>query len=116
MAHHILVIDDDAAMRSMVVDFVGSEGHIASEASLASQALGQIANGEHEPDLIICDLNMPEMTGLEFISKAREILPHVPIILITAFGSIETAIEAVRKGAFDYMTKPFKLAEMSVTI
>lgn len=126
--HHILVIDDDAGMRSMVVDFLRSEGHKVSEAALASEALSRITKGEFSVsisgqehlgerlDLIISDLNMPEMTGIEFIEKFRTMAPQVPIILITAFGSIETAIEAIRKGAFDYTTKPFKLAEMSVTV
>lgn len=127
--HHVLVVDDDAAMRSMVADFIRAEGHAVSEASLASEALTRISKGEFvlEPttssgrderrlDLVISDLNMPEMTGIEFITKFREIAPNIPIILVTAFGSIDTAIEAIRRGAFDYTTKPFKLAEMSVTV
>jgi DNA-binding NtrC family response regulator len=125
--HHVLIIDDDSAMRSMVSDFLKTEGHRVSQASLASEALARIekgefdispnpGSGERRLDLVISDLNMPGMTGIEFIGKFREIAPHVPIILITAFGSIETAIDAIRKGAFDYTTKPFKLAEMSVTV
>ncbi len=127
--HHILVIDDDAGMRSMVVDFLRSESHKVSEAPSASDALERVKKGEFSTssnlnqeglgerlDLIISDLNMPGMNGLEFIVQFREIAPNIPIILITAFGSIETAIEAIRKGAFDYTTKPFKLAEMSVTV
>jgi DNA-binding NtrC family response regulator len=117
--HHVLVIDDDAAMRSMVADFIRSEGHQVTESTLASEALSRIEQGKCDLsslDLVIRDLNMPEMTGLEFIAKFRIIAPNVPIILITAFGSIETAIEAIRKGAFDYTTKPFKLAEMSLTV
>jgi two-component system, NtrC family, response regulator HydG len=124
--HHVLVIDDDAAMRSMVADFLRGEGHKVSVAALASEALARIGKGEfvgesaasagEHLDLVISDLNMPEMSGIEFIGKFREIAPNVPIILITAFGSIETAIEAIRRGAFDYTTKPFKLAEMSVTV
>ena len=124
--HHILVIDDDSAMRSMVSDFLRSEGYNVSEAALATEALERVANGEfdlsghapHKPslDLVVSDLNMPEMSGIEFIGKFRAIAPDVPVILITAFGTIETAIEAIRRGAFDYTTKPFKLAEMSVTV
>lgn len=125
--HHVLVIDDDAEMRSMVADFVRSEGHKVSTAGLASEALARINKGEFDTstrndadgnrlDLVISDLNMPEMTGIEFITKFREIAPNIPTILITAFGSIDTAIEAIRRGAFDYTTKPFKLAEMSVTV
>ena len=120
--HHILVIDDDAAMRSMVADFLTAEGHRVSQAPLASEALRRLsvskdAGGElFDIDLVVSDLNMPEMSGLDFISKFKELQPSVPVILITAFGSIETAIEAIRRGAFDYITKPFKLNEMSVTI
>lgn len=115
--HHVLVIDDDAAMRSMVADFLRSEGYKLSEASLASEAILKITKGEFDAlDLVISDLNMPEMTGIEFIGKFRDIASNIPIILITAFGSIETAIEAIRRGAFDYTTKPFKLAEMSLTV
>lgn len=125
--HHILVIDDDSAMRAMVGDFLRSEGHKVSEATLATEALKRIAHHEFDLsdgkgssfprlDLVISDLNMPEMSGIEFITKFREIAPHIPIILVTAYGSIETAIDAIRRGAFDYTTKPFKLAEMSVTV
>ena len=123
--HHVLVIDDDAAMRSMVVDFLRSEGHMVSEATLATEALRKIEAKEFgdvssiedfKLDLVISDLSMPEMSGIEFITKFRELAPKIPIILITAFGTIETAIEAIRRGAFDYTTKPFKLSEMSVTV
>lgn len=133
-SHHILVIDDDSEMRSLVADFLRAEGHRVTECRLASDALVRIDSGEFDVsmlagsvdgipneiagglDLVICDLNMPEMTGIEFIEKFKERSPFVPVILITAFGSIETAIEAIRMGAFDYTTKPFKLAEMSVTV
>lgn len=126
--YHILVIDDDAEMRSLVADFLRSEGHHVSEVRLATEALARINAGEFvgegtevkdlcaKIDLIICDLNMPEMSGIEFTRKFKEMAPFVPVILITAFGSIETAIDAIKKGAFDYTTKPFKLAEMSLTV
>lgn len=129
---HVLVIDDDAGMRSMVADFLRTEGYSVTECGLASDAMSKINNGEfdfqdsksqitHRPnaprlDLVLTDLNMPGMTGLEFVSQFKEKAPHIPVILITAFGSIETAIEAIKKGAYDYTTKPFKLAEMSVTV
>ncbi len=127
--HHVLVIDDDAEMRSMVGDFLRAEGHRVTEAKLASEAIAQIERGEfaldahqiatdetHRLDLVISDLNMPQMSGIEFTERFHKLAPQVPVIMITAFGTIETAIEAIRKGAFDYTTKPFKLAEMSVTV
>ncbi len=116
----------------MVGDFLRSEGYAVTESALASEAIARISRGEfnlNDPkstitalpnaprlDLVITDLNMPEMTGLEFVSQFKEKAPNVPVILITAFGSIETAIEAIRQGAYDYTTKPFKLGEMSVTV
>ena len=115
-SHRILVIDDDLEVRSMVTDFLRSEGHTVFDACLATEAMARFARGEFSIDLVICDLNMPEMTGIEFITKFRTIAPDIPVILVTAFGSIETAIDAIRRGAFDYITKPFKLSEMSVTI
>ncbi len=126
------MIDDDAAMRSMVADFLRAEGYAVTESALASDAIAKISRGEfslNDPkssitalpnaprlDLVITDLNMPEMTGLEFVSQFKEKAPNIPVILITAFGSIETAIEAIRQGAYDYTTKPFKLGEMSITV
>jgi DNA-binding NtrC family response regulator len=122
----VMVIDDDAEMRSMIVDFLKSEGYRVYDSRLASEALARIQRGDFdvsdEPqfdnrlDLVITDLNMPEMSGIEFTQRLQAIAPHVPTIVVTAFGSIETAIEAIRKGAFDYTTKPFKLSEMSVTV
>jgi DNA-binding NtrC family response regulator len=126
MKHHVLVIDDDSAMRSMVSDFLRTEGHLVTESPLASEAFEKISSGEIPTDakpengacldLIVTDLNMPGMTGIEFIEKFRTLAPNIPVVLVTAFGTIETAIEAIRKGAFDYTTKPFKLAEFSVTV
>jgi len=124
--HHVLVIDDDSEMRSMVADFLQSEGHDVIEETSATEAFRKINEGliptdgnesQGTPiDLVVTDLNMPGMTGIEFTEKFKALAPNVPVILITAFGSIETAIDAIRKGAFDYTTKPFKLSEMSVTV
>lgn len=115
---HIIVIDDDAEMRSLLTDFLQQEGYRVSNFPNARLALEKIsADGQpFDGDLVISDIKMPEMTGIEFAEKFKSIHPEVPLILITAFGSIESAIDAIRKGAFDYVVKPFKLAEMSVTV
>lgn len=116
----ILVIDDDKEMRSLLKDYFSESGFSVSEYSSASQAVTQMQNDHglfaEEIDLIISDINMPGMSGLEFTETFKRINPKVPIILITAFGSIETAINSIRKGAFDYIVKPFKLEELSVTV
>jgi DNA-binding NtrC family response regulator len=109
---HITIIDDDMEMRSMLRDFLTSEGYQISEFSNARVALNALL--EKGTDLIITDLNMPEMTGLEFVRNFKPLRPNVPVILITAFGTIETAVEAMRAGVFDYVIKPFKLTEISI--
>lgn len=124
--YHILVIDDDREMRSVVSDYLRQDGFEVTESPLALEALAKIVSGDiptdahaengRPLDLVITDLNMPGMTGIEFTGKFHEQSPNVPVILITGFGTIETAIDAIRKGAFDYTTKPFKLAEFSITL
>lgn len=120
----IIVVDDDGEMRSLLEDYFRSEGfdiHCFPLATTALEALGP--NGSHSQeksdgdiDVIISDIKMPQMDGLEFTSKVHELRPEIPVILITAFGSIETAIEAMRRGAFHYVMKPFKLAEIAVNV
>jgi two-component system response regulator HydG len=83
---------------------------LASGGALAAdQSQGDI-------DLIISDIKMPQIDGLDFTTRLKTVRPEIPVILITAFGSIETAIEAMKRGAFHYVVKPFKLAEMSVNV
>ncbi|MCB0419376.1 MAG: sigma-54-dependent Fis family transcriptional regulator [Bdellovibrionales bacterium] len=115
----VVVVDDETEMREMLMDYLRSIGYISIGFPLATQALEAFDKNPSEyvdVDLVISDLNMPQMNGLEFIEKVKERFPGLPIVLITAFGSIESAIEATRRGAYDYMTKPFKLKEMGATI
>ncbi len=124
--HHILVIDDDAAMRSLVVDYLKSIGHKVTESGLACEALKRIQDGEfslkrkkdgsldlcRQLDLVISDWNMPGMTGIQLVALITEMATNVPIILMTAYDSNEIALRAKSTGAFDCATKPFKLAEL----
>ncbi len=120
----IVIVDDDAEMRSLLQDFFVGEGYHVNCFPLASAALdalgknGALASdqGEGDIDVIISDIKMPQMDGLEFTTKVQALRPEIPMILMTAFGSIETAIEALQKGAFHYVVKPLKLAEMKVNV
>ncbi|MCM2279726.1 MAG: sigma-54 dependent transcriptional regulator [Oligoflexia bacterium] len=120
----IVIIDDDAEMRSLLEDFLTNQGYHVSPFALAADALQALETGgrlardkaEGDVDAIISDIKMPQIDGLEFTTRIKNSRPELPIILITAFGSIETAIEAMRRGAFHYVVKPFKLAEMGVHI
>lgn len=117
---HILVVDDDAEMRSLLQDFLQAEGYKVSPFPLAVDALNALRSDfeakNGEVDMIITDLNMAQMDGMEFLRRMTAEKPAVPVILITAFGTIDTAIEAMKNGAYHYIVKPFKLAEVAITI
>lgn len=117
---HIAVIDDDQEMRALLQDFLQSEGYQVSTFPLATAALAALKGGFEEKsgyiDMIITDLNMAQMDGMDFLRWSSRERPDVPVVLITAFGSIDTAIEAMRNGAYNYIVKPFKLAEVSATV
>lgn len=120
----IAIVDDDKEMRTLLEDFLSSEGYQVIVFPLATEALQALSPGgslspdrpEGEIDVIVSDIKMPQIDGLEFTTRIKAIRPEIPVMLITAFGSIETAIEAMRRGAFHYVVKPFKLAEMSVNV
>lgn len=121
----IVVIDDENEMTSLLKDFlVDSEGYSVTTFSSAVAALEALSPGgalaqdqvEGDLDVVISDIKMPQIDGLEFTARLQNLRPEVPIILMTAFGTIETAIEAMRRGAFHYVVKPLKLAEMSVNV
>lgn len=112
----IVIVDDDNEMRAMLDDYFRSKDYDVDAFPSAVDAIARLKNRQGPPDLVLSDVRMPQMDGLEFILKVKEMFPEVPIILMTAFGSIESAIEAIRRGAFDYITKPFKLAALEVVI
>lgn len=120
----IVVVDDDLQMRSLLNDVLTSHGYRVHLFPLATEALRALSPGgelasdasEGDVDVIISDIRMPELDGLELAERLKKLRPEIPLILITAFGSIETAIEAMKQGAFHYVVKPFKLTEMSVNI
>ncbi|MFN7685040.1 MAG: sigma-54-dependent transcriptional regulator [Oligoflexia bacterium] len=121
----IVVVDDDQEMRSLLQDSLEADGYQVTAYSSATEALARLFSsgsgsgfdgGLAALDLIISDIKMPQMDGIEFTRRLKAQLPEVPVILVTAFGSIETALEAMRKGAFHYIVKPFKLAEISVSV
>jgi two-component system, NtrC family, response regulator HydG len=120
----IVIVDDEKEMRSLLEDFLGSEGLEVTCFPLASAALEALGPGgplgrdkiEGDIDVIISDIKMPQIDGLELTARLQQLRPEIPIILMTAFGSIETAIEAMQKGAFHYVVKPLKLVEMKVNV
>ncbi|RMF93302.1 MAG: sigma-54-dependent Fis family transcriptional regulator [Candidatus Schekmanbacteria bacterium] len=110
----ILVVDDDLEMAEVLKDFLTEEGFAVFVANRGSDAL-KLAEEENFA-LAITDMKMPQMSGMQLLKKIKNIDPNIEVIMITAFGSIETAIEAVKQGAYHYITKPFKMNEILLTI
>jgi two-component system, NtrC family, nitrogen regulation response regulator NtrX len=111
---HILVIDDERSIRNVLKDILTAEGYKVDEAADGEEGWKKFSSTAY--CLVLCDIKMPKMDGIEFLSKANELNPEVPIIMISGHGNIETAVEAVKKGAFDYISKPPDLNRLLVTI
>jgi two-component system, NtrC family, nitrogen regulation response regulator NtrX len=110
----ILIVDDEKAIRKTLTEILSYEGYKIDDAENGEEALKKIK--EKSYDVVLCDIKMPKMDGIEFLEKSREISPDVPIIMISGHGTIETAVEAVKKGAFDYVAKPPDLNRLLITI
>ena len=110
----ILIVDDDHHLRQSFDKLLTQDGHTVKTASSGEAALPLARS--HEFDLIIMDVRLPGMDGLKTFQAIREIEPLLPVIIMTAFGSTETAIEATKMGAFDYILKPFNIPEMLALI
>jgi DNA-binding NtrC family response regulator len=110
----ILVVDDDPEMVSMLGDVLGDAGYQTLRANSGAEAM-QVVAREH-PDLLISDLRMSGMSGHQLQRELKTLAPELPVVIITAFGSIETAVESMRLGAFDYVTKPFSNDELLLVV
>lgn len=110
----ILIIDDEKAIRKTLGEILSYEGYQITDAENGEEGLNKFR--ERAFDVVLCDIKMPKFDGLEFLQKARVINPDVPIIMISGHGTIETAVEAVKKGAFDYIAKPPDLNRLLITI
>ncbi len=111
---NILVIDDERSIRSVLKDILTNEGHTVQEAADGEEGFAKLMAGNF--DVVLCDIKMPKMDGLEFLSKATEANTDAAIIMISGHGNIETAVEAVKKGAFDFISKPPDLNRLLITI
>jgi DNA-binding NtrC family response regulator len=114
VARRLLVVDDDAAMREMLASLFREHGYAVEEARSADQALERAA--EVEFDAVLSDVRMPGRSGIELVGELRRLRPETPVVLMTAFGSIDAAVEAMRAGALDYITKPFEPDDVLLTL
>jgi DNA-binding NtrC family response regulator len=110
----ILIIDDEKSIRKTLTEILTYEGYKIDEAADGEEGLKKFK--EKNYDLVLCDIKMPKLDGIEFLEKAKQINSDVPIIVISGHGNIETAVEAVKKGAYDYIAKPPDLNRMLITL
>ena len=110
----LLVVDDDRHIQNAMADYLRSLGHRTETASTCGDAIERME--EFPFEVVVCDVNLPDQDGFELLKWARENAPDTSIILLTGFGTIESAVEAIRMGAFDYLTKPVIDEELNLSI
>lgn len=113
-APRILIVDDERMIREVLADFLSLEGFDVETAEDGEQALAELTRKNY--DLVLTDLKMPKMGGIQLLEAIRESMPHVVVVIMTGFGTIETAINAMKRGAYDYILKPFKVDEVIFTL
>ncbi len=112
--HTILVVDDEEAQRKVLAGFLRKKGFEAIQAPSVAAAVAEARN--RTIDLVLTDLRMPEGDGLALLEELRRLNPQIPVVVMTAFGTIQTAVDAMKRGAADYLTKPIDLDELEVLV
>jgi len=110
----VLIIDDEKNMRHMLETMLGKEGYDIASAANGMEALEKMATNDF--DFVLCDIRMPEMDGMAFLEKSIASFPEKTYIMMSAYGTVETALDAIKKGAYDYISKPFKADEVLLTL
>jgi DNA-binding NtrC family response regulator len=112
----ILVIDDDVEIQDLLIAFFKPKGFEVFIRDDSQKVIDELSSKQIDPDVIICDLQLPNMTGIEFTRKTREMGIEIPILVITGTKTIETAIEAIDAGAYDFVVKPIHLQQLLVSV
>ena len=106
----ILIADDEKIKRITLADDLAAQGHEVVTAADGEEAWTQLQTAQF--DALVTDLKMPRMTGIELLQESKRLRPDMPVVLMTAFATVTTAVEAMKLGAFDYLLKPFKLRDL----
>ena len=114
MSAHVLVVDDEPGMRQVLAAILENAGHATSRASNGREALELVR--AQDPDVVITDLRMPELSGEHLLAEMRRSFPEIPVIVLTAHGTIDLAVDAMRQGAHDFLTKPFDKERVLQTV
>ena len=110
----ILIIEDEANMRHMLEVLLKKSNYGVTSVADGQEGLETVERGQY--DFILCDIKMPRMDGMTFLKSAAEPLRDTPVIMMSAYGTVDTAIEAMKLGAYDYISKPFKPDEVLLTL
>ena len=110
----VLVIDNAAAHAETIADSLQRIGYDCTVATSGLDGFRLLENGTY--DLVVSDLKMPEVGGLEILSKSREVLPDAEVILVTGHGTVQSAVEAMQQGAFNYLLKPLDLKQLRAVV
>jgi two-component system response regulator PilR (NtrC family) len=110
----ILVVDDEKSMREILEIFLKNEGYSVSVANNGETATAEIKKDIY--DLIITDMKMPKVSGLELLRNVKQIAPNSVVVIVTAFGTTESAVEAMKLGAYDYIQKPFQMDNIRLVV
>src|SRR5438105_6060582 len=110
----ILIVDDEANARAALSEILKDDGYATETAADGFKALGKLE--EFAPDVCLTDLKMPGLDGIGLMEKAESAFPDVTFVVMTAFGTISSAVEAVKKGAYNYLTKPLDFGVLSVVV
>jgi two-component system, NtrC family, nitrogen regulation response regulator NtrX len=111
---NLLIIDDEKSIRKTLSEILSYEGYKIDEAGDGEEGLKKFS--EKTYDVVLCDIKMPKLDGIEFLDRSRLVNPDVPVIMISGHGNLDTAVEAVKKGAFDYISKPPDLNRLLITL
>lgn len=110
----ILIVDDDGELRSNLSEILIEAGYLTECASSAKEAMARLE--EQEFDIVLLDYMMPKMSGLDALPTMRKVRPRAKMIMMTAFATVENAVDAMKKGASDYVVKPFKIESFLMTV
>jgi two-component system response regulator PilR (NtrC family) len=111
---NILVVDDEKSMREILEIFLTSEGYKVSVAENGEKAIDAVKKDIY--DLVITDMNMPKVGGLELLKNVKQLNPDTIVVIITAFGTTESAVEAMKLGSYDYIQKPFQMDDIRLVV
>jgi two-component system, NtrC family, response regulator AtoC len=110
MQRNVLIVDDEQVLAAAMADYLARHGYATSTSGSGEQALKNL--DAESPDLVLLDYRLPRMDGLQVLRKIKESHPEIEVIMMTAHGSVENAVEAMRLGAYDYISKPVDLEEL----